>query len=264
MLITGLLAASLFASCAGQAALADDADDVAKKLSNPVASMISVPFQFNADFGAGSDGDGSLYNFKIQPVIPISLNPNWNVISRTIVPVVGNSGLPAGNTIGLGDVSQSFFFSPTHPGPGGLIWGVGPVFSIPTATGDAFGSGKWGMGPTGLVLKQTGKVTVGMLASHTWSVAGDGDRPDVSATFLQPFFSYALGGGQTLSLNSETSYDWTGHQWTVPINLGYSKVFSIGHQAMSWQIGARYYAVKPEAGPDWGIRTGLTLVFPEH
>ena len=96
------------------------------------------------------------------------------------------------------------------------------------------------------------------------SVAGDSDRPDVSTTFLQPFFSYAIGGGQTLSLNSETSYDWMGAQWTVPINVGYSKVFNVGDQAMSWQIGARYYAVKPAGGPDWGIRTGLTLVFPEH
>ncbi|MBN2631785.1 MAG: hypothetical protein JXR75_14745 [Rhodobacteraceae bacterium] len=115
---------------------------------------------------------------------------------------------------------------------------------------------------TGVVLKQTGPWTLGALANHIWSVAGDDDRPDVSATLFQPFVSYGLGNGQTISLNAESSYDWENDQWTVPINVGYSKVFKAGQQMMSWQVGAKYYAEGPDTAPAWGVRTTLTLLFP--
>jgi len=242
----------------------DDADELAKKLSNPVAAMISVPLQMNFDFGAGL-GDGFAYTMNIQPVIPIAISDDWNMISRTILPIAYRDYLPplGGDTSGLGDITQSLFFSPKKPGPGGIIWGVGPAFLIPTATDDFLGAGKFGIGPTAVVLKQTGAWTIGGLANHIWSVAGDGGREDVNATFLQPFLAYALGHGATISLNAETSYDWVANQWTVPINLGVSQVFKIGGQAMSFQVGGKYYAEAPEGGPAWGIRTTLTLLFPE-
>lgn len=248
-----------------QGAAAQDADELSKQLSNPVASLISVPFQSNFDFGAGTNGDGFGYLLNIQPVIPISLNDDWNLISRTILPVAFRDYLPPpdGNTFGLGDTTQSLFLSPKAPGPGGLIWGLGPAILIPTATDDFLGSGKLGLGPTGVALVQKGRWTVGMLANHIWSVAGEGGRPEVNQTFLQPFTSYALGSGRSITLNTETTYDWVGSQWTVPINLTFQQVFKIGTQAMSFQIGGRVYAEKPEQGPDWGIRTGLTLLFPE-
>ncbi|MGK6315771.1 transporter [Neorhizobium sp. DT-125] len=240
-----------------------DVDDLSKKLSNPVSNLISVPFQSNFDFGAGAEDDGFSYTLNIQPVIPISLNDDWLVISRTILPIGYRDYFPGETVFGIGDITQSFFFSPKAPGPGGLTWGVGPVFLIPTATDDNLGTGKFGLGPTAVVLTQRDSWTIGALGNHIWSVAGEGDREDVNATFLQPFVSYNLGNGRSISLNTESTYDWEADQWTVPINLSFSQVTHIGKQPVSFQIGVRYYADTPEGGPEWGIRAGITLLFPE-
>ncbi|HJR22859.1 MAG TPA: transporter [Dongiaceae bacterium] len=242
----------------------ESADELAKKLSNPIASLISVPFQFNADFGVGPEDDGEAYTLNIQPVIPIHLTDDWNLISRTILPVVGREDVfPLDDSVwGLSDTLQSLFFSPVEPGPGGVIWGVGPALLLPTATDERLGTEKWGAGPTAVALLQEGPWTVGTLANHIWSYAGDDDRQDVSQTFIQPFVAYALGDGQTIGLNSESTYNWKTEEWTVPVNLQYTKVFTIGQQPMSFQFGGRYYPEKPEDGPDWGLRATITFLFP--
>lgn len=241
----------------------DDVDELSKKLSNPVANLISVPFQSNFDFRAGAKDHGFSYGLNIQPVVPISINDDWLVISRTILPIGYRDYFPGETVFGIGDITQSFFFSPKATGPGGLTWGVGPVFLIPTATDDNLGSGKFGLGPTAVALTQRGSWTVGVLGSHIWSVAGAGNRTDVNETSLQPFVSYNLGGGRSIALNTESTYDWEADQWTVPINLSLSQVVPIGKQPVSFQIGARYYAEAPEGGPKWGIRAGITLLFPQ-
>jgi len=258
------LVAALGATVAGGRATAQDADELSKQLANPVASLISVPLQSNFEFGAGS-GDGFAYTLNIQPVIPFSINEDWNLISRTILPVAYRDYLPPpdGNTFGLGDITQSLFFSPKAPTSNGLIWGVGPAFLIPTATDDFLGSGKFGLGPTGVGLVQKGPWTVGILANHIWSVAGDDDRAEVNSTFLQPFLSYALGHGTSITLNTESTYDWVSEQWTVPINLGVQQVFKLGEQPVSIQVGGKYYAEAPEGAPQWGIRTTFTFLFPK-
>jgi len=260
---THLLAAMAMVLLGSSAASSQDADELAKKLANPVANMISVPIQSNSDFGAGLNEDGFAYTANIQPVIPIPLNDDWLILSRTIIPIAYRDYLPGGDVVGLGDINASLYLSPKAPNPNGIIWGLGPVFLLPTATDDFHSTGKFGLGPTGVLAKQTGPWTFGVLGNHIWLVAGDDDRADISQTFVQPFVSYGIGHGRTLSFNTEASYDWNAEQWTVPINVGISQVFKLGDQAMSFQIGARYYAEAPEGAPEWGLRTTLTFLFPE-
>jgi hypothetical protein len=141
--------------------------------------------------------------------------------------------------------------------------GIGPVFLIPSATDELLGAEKFGIGPTAVVLKQQDAWTYGALVNHLWDVAGDDNRDSVNATFLQPFLSYILPTKTTLTLNTETTYDWSNDQWTVPLNLQVSQLFKIGDQPMQSFVGARYYAEKPDDGPEWGIRFGLTFLFPK-
>ena len=262
--VPGLLlcAAGLPATVAAQES---DADALAKSLSNPVASLISVPLQFNVDFGYGSES-GERYYLNVQPVVPTSISTDWNLITRVIMPVVYQDDLfgASGSQFGLGDFTPTFFFSPKKPTAGGLIWGAGPVFLLPTATDDLLGSGKWGIGPSVVMLKQSGSGwTYGILANHIWSVAGDGDRDDVSNTFLQPFLAKSLPGGRTFGINLVSSYNWEPVDATVPLNIYYSKVTKWGSQLVSLAGGVRVYLAKPDGGPDWGLRFTLTLLYPK-
>ncbi|MEJ5018795.1 transporter [Ochrobactrum vermis] len=239
--------------------------DLAKQLSNPIASLISVPMQFNYDSGFGP-ANGYKSTLNIQPVIPISLNDDWNVISRTIVPIVWQNNIvgDSGYQAGLGDTLQSFFFSPKQPTANGIIWGAGPAFLLPTGTNELLGGRKFGLGPTAVILKQEGPWTIGALANHIWSVAGSGERPDVSSTFLQPFVSYTTKDAWTFALNTESTYNWEDSEWSVPINFTVAKLVKFGEQPVSLQVGARYWAQSPENGPDgWGLRSSITFLFPK-
>jgi hypothetical protein len=238
--------------------VASNADELAKKLANPIASLISVPFQYNYARTFGDNGYRNLLN--IQPVIPISISEKWNLISRTIIPVIQQSNVQPGRTqFGLGDTTQSFWFSPKEPTSSGLIWGVGPAALIPTGT-DGIGANTWALGPTIIVLKQTGPWTYGMLVNQLWSTGGPAD---ISSMFIQPFLAKGLGKGRTLSINSESTYNWKTNQWSVPISLAYSKVSKWGNQMVSNQVGAGWYVTSPTGGPDWQLRYTLTLLFPK-
>jgi hypothetical protein len=253
------LAVGLLAASAVQAQ--SDDHDLAKQLTNPVASLISVPLQNNFDCCYG-DELGFRYTLNIQPVVPVSLNKDWNLIVRTIVPIVyqEEAVAGAGDHFGLGDVTQSFFFSP-KASRNGLIWAVGPAFLWPLGSSH-IGSGKWAAGPTVLVLKQTGPTSVGLLANHLWSYAGAHGRDEVNATFLQPFLSYVYPNTTTITINSESTYDWSHQQWTVPVNAGVSHLYKFGGQKVNLGLQGRFYAVSPD-GPQWGARFVATLLFPK-
>jgi hypothetical protein len=239
-----------------------DQAELAKKLSNPIASLISVPFQNNYDFRLGMKQDGFRYTMNFQPVIPIALTPHWNVISRTIVPVMYQDNVVGiFSQAGLGDTVQSFFFSPNKTQP--FIWGLGPALLIPTATDDLLGSKKFGVGPTLVVLKQQKGWTVGTLMNHIWSVAGPDTRPSVNSTFIQPFISYSTKTAWTFSLNTESTYNWTAEQWSVPVHLSASKLLRFGTQMVQVGGGPRCWATSPGGAPKGcGFRAVVTPLFP--
>ncbi len=246
----------------GSAAGGDEAAELAKQLQNLVASLISVPFQNNFDFNLGPNDDGFKYTLNFPAGIPLSLSEDWNLIIRTIVPLISQDDvIPDTSQSGLGDIVQSLFFSPKKP-LGGLILGFGPVFLWPTGTDESLGSEQFGAGPTGLVLKQSGGWTYGLLFNHIWSYAGADDRNLVSATFLQPFISYTTKTKTTFGLATESTYDWTNNQWTVPIVLSVSQLVKIGRMPVSLALGAKIFAEGPSGGPDWGVRFTITPLFP--
>lgn len=243
-----------------------DAAEMAKKLANPLAAMISMPMQVNydQDFGVNDTGDRFLMN--VQPVVPISISEDWNLISRTILPVITQNEMSSGSgrQSGLGDTTESLWFSPAKPTDKGLIWGIGPVILIPTATDDLLGGGKWGIGPTVVGLKQNGPWPIGGLANHVWSVAGSDNRNDVNSTFIQPFINYSTPTAVTYALNTEASYDWESEQWAIPVNLMVSKLVRFDKQMVSFQGGIRYWLESTDNGPEGlGLRFAVTLLFPK-
>jgi hypothetical protein len=176
---------------------------------------------------------------------------------------------------GLGDIVQSFWASPKEPTASGWIWGAGAVMLYPTGTDD-LSSRHWGAGPTALVLKQQNGWTYGVLANHLWSYAqtgghgssdagdaSDGSDAGINATFLQPFVSYSTKSFTTFGLNTESTYDWSHSQWTVPVNASVSQLLKIGSMPVQFQLGVKYYAERPIGGPDWGLRFAVTFLFPK-
>jgi hypothetical protein len=242
----------------------DQSVEMAKTLANPIGALISVPFQNNFDFGGGPDGDGFQYRLNLQPIVPLTLNQDWLLISRTILPVVYQEKVVGTSSQGgLADTLQSVFLSRVRPTQHGWIWGAGPAFLLPTATDDLLGAEKWGAGPTAVVLKQQNGWTYGALANHIWSFAGESDRAEVNATFLQPFVSFTTKKATTFTLNSESTYDWSNEQWTVPLNFMVQQMVKIGKQPVALAVGARYYADKPDDGPEWGLRFAVVFLFPK-
>ncbi len=249
-------------SLADDPASGDSEAELAKKLQNPVANLISVPFQNNWDFGIGP-AHAMKYTVNIQPVVPISLTQDWNLIVRTITPVIyAEAPVDGGDSsYGLGDILQSFFLSPSQQ-VGGWILGAGPAFLYPSATDNALGGQKWGAGPTVVLLQQKSGWTYGVLANKIWSFAGSSHRSSVNSAFLQPFLSYTTATHTTFGVNTESTYDFVADQWTIPINGFVSQLVKLGKLPVQFSVGPRYYADAPSGGPDWGMRFVVTLLFP--
>lgn len=236
--------------------------DLAQKLTNPIADLITLPIQVNYDQDIGLADEGSRLQTNIQPVIPFSISDGWNIISRTIAPVTYQEDIfpGAGSQFGLGDISLSLWASPKQPTSGGLIWGVGPILLFPSATDSLLGADKWGAGPTGVAVKMSGAWTLGALVNHVWSFAGDEDRSDINNSFIQPFVAYTWPNAWTVSFQSETTYNWELEEWSVPVNFAASKLVRLGKLPVSLQAGIGYWLESSETGPE-GVRLRLQANF---
>jgi hypothetical protein len=238
------------------------AEALAKAAQNPLAALVTLPLQANYNTGAGPYGR-TLFNLNVQPVVPIT-GDEWNLIVRTIIPV---NSVPQGeidSTFGIGDSTMQLFFSPA--GGGAVTWGVGPVLGLPTASNpEALGSGKLGLGPSGVVFIQAGKWTMGGVVSNTWSVAGDDDRDDYNRFLLQYFVNFNFGGGWALGTAPIVTANWKaddGNKWTVPWGLQISKITRIGSQPVNLLLGYYANSKHPEGGADAQVRVQINFMFP--
>jgi hypothetical protein len=245
------------------AAGAENADSLRKAAQNPVASLISVPLQENWNFGI--QPGGRIQNvLNIQPVIPISAGQNWNLIIRWITPVIYQPVGTQTGFSGLGDMQPAFFLSPKK---GKLIWGVGPQLLLPTATKTGIlGQGKFGLGPTAVVLIQPGKWTLGALLNNVWSVAGHPNLPDVNQFLLQYFINYNLQKGWYLTLQPILTANWkatNGGRWVVPFGGGIGRIMKLGPQPVN--VGLQLYgnAVHPPGGSPWSLRVQIAFLYPK-
>ncbi|GGD37772.1 hypothetical protein [Pseudoxanthomonas indica] len=258
--------ALLVAASLGRPHFADAGEpiDLSRLPANPIATLVSLPLQYNHDVGIGRDGRGSRDTLNVQPVFPIGLGGDWNLISRSVVPVIHHRTASGSTIRGVGDATQSFFLSPAAPTRAGWTWGVGPVLRLPTASDDRLGFGQWGAGPTAVALKKTGNGwIVGALANHVWSISGDSHRPPISMSFVQPFVSRGFAGGRSLSANIESTYDWRRQHWLVPVNVLVGQMIPLHDKRVNLQAGVRYHAASRALGPDWGVRVMVTLLFDE-
>lgn len=258
-------------------------EELAKQSQNPIADLISVPLQSNFYFGAGFHQNKMIYVLNVQPVIPFNLSDEWNLITRIIMPIINQPNLspsfgglvPSTTGTGLGDFNPSFFFSPAKPGE--LIWGVGPTFTLPTATDRDLGAGKWSMGPTGVALRMHGPWVYGVLINNQWSVAGWGDKT-VNLMLLQWFLNYNFPGAFYLTTSPIITANWkaarAGDVWTVPLGGGIGKLFRLGDVfpleghpiaklPMNIQLQAYGNVAKPEFGPKWQLRFQIQFLFPK-
>lgn len=249
---------------AGSVPAQDDKEALAKASQNPVASMISFPFQNNLNFGLGPY-DRNQYIMNFQPVIPFRLSENWNLITRTIIPVLFQPDVwtDKGGTGGVGDIQASFFVSPARPGK--LIWGFGPIVQFPSGTDPLLSQGKWGLGPTFVALTMPGHWVIGTLVNNVWSVGGQEGRPDVNQFLCQIFINYNMKNGWYLAVSPILTADWKaddGEKWTVPVGGGVGKIFKLGKVPVNGSAGFYYNAVKPTNGATWQLRLQLAFLFP--
>jgi hypothetical protein len=244
------------------------AEELAKLAQNPVGNLISLPFQNNTNFNVGPR-DGTQNILNVQPVYPIELNRDWNLITRTILPLIWQPGFAPGEntTFGLGDVQLSAFLSPSAPTPGGIIWGGGAIVQMPTDTND-LGNRNWGLGPTAVVLRlQKGSPWVyGVLVNNIWSLTSDRRGGSYNNFLMQPFLNYNFPGGTYLTTAPIVTADWkadSDERWTVPVGGGIGHIFHVGRLPVNTQASAYYNVVHPDNGANWQLRLQVQLLFPK-
>jgi hypothetical protein len=245
---------------------AANTDALRKAAQNPVASLVSVPIQNNTNFGVGPD-DRTQNVLNIQPVIPMRVSENWNLIARIITPIIYQPTVsqPVNQgAFGFGDLNPSFFFSPAKPHK--IIWGAGPAVILPTATNPVLGQGKWSLGPSVVVLAQPGKWTLGALVNNVWSFAGQSSRPNVNQMLFQYFINYNLNKGWYITWQPTLTANWeatNGGRWVVPFGGGLGRIMKLGFQPVN--LTAQFYgnAVHPPGASPWGMRLQIAFLFPK-
>lgn len=232
---------------------------LAQELTNPLADLMTIPFQMTLDQNYGPEDKGYKLQTNIQPVVPVDLTDDLLLVNRLIMPVVQQDEIfpGSGSQFGLGDTTLSMFVGPKSKK---VMWGLGPVLYFPTATDKLLGAEKWGAGPTGVVVAMLGPWTVGGLVNHVWSFAGKNSRDDISNTFLQPFAAYTWPNAWTVSLQSESTYNWKSEQWAVPVTGAVAKLVRFGKLPVSLQAGVGYWLESPDNGPE-GVRFRLQANF---
>jgi len=260
ILVLGVSAPTASAADSG----GDDTAELAKAVQNPVANLISLPLQNNTDFNFGPE-DETLNTLNIQPVWPFKLNESWNLITRTIVPVVSQPGLIPGQSreTGLGDTTFTAFLSPMDSGR--LTWGVGPVLLIPTNTDSRLGPDEWGAGASVVVLTMPGSWVIGSLFSNVWDI-GASDGNDINLFTWQYFVNYNMDGGWYLTSAPIMTANWeapSGEKWTIPVGGGLGRVFRVGKQPINASFQYFYNIEKPESVGDWSLRLQLQFMFPK-
>ena len=251
----------------------DEIAELARAAQNPVANMYSLPFQNNTNFNWGLGPVEETQNvLNIQPVLPFEVTDDWNIITRTILPVISQPGpIPGvGRETGLGDLVFTAFASPSNPDKwplGKVLWGLGPAVLMPTATDDRLGSDKWGLGPSIVVLGMPGNWVIGTLVNNIWSVGGSGDQ-DINFFFSQWFANYNLPNGWYLTSAPIITSNWkanSGNKWTVPVGGGVGKIFRVGKlPPMNFSVQGYYNAVRPDVVGTWTLRTQLQVMFPKR
>lgn len=260
VLTTGLLsAAPAFAEMS--------AEELAKIAQNPVGNLISVPFQNNSNLNYGPEKKTQNI-MNIQPVIPVEVNNDWNIITRTIIPVVSQPALsPTDDRAnGTGDTVFTAFLSPAKPGS--LIWGVGPVLQLPTNSNADLGNKNWGMGFSGVLLRlEKGDPWVyGALVNNVWSLSSNQQGGAYNSGLIQPFINYNLPSGMYFTSSPVITANWkadSNQRWTVPLGGGVGKIFHFGRLPVNTSLAAYYNVVKPDYGPNWQIRAQVQLMFPK-
>ncbi len=239
-----------------------DATDIADQLANPVAKLVSIPFQFNYDRGIGAGGEGHMTSMKFQPVVPITVNSNWNLITRPIVTTEWQGNIDEFTGTGVGPVVLETFFSPASASR--VVWGVGPFLSTPSLSGSRYGTRQWGAGVSFVGMVRPGSWTMGMLGYQSWNVGGSAEGGTANNTYWQPFVSYVTKEAWTFTLDTESTFNWDAKRASNPMNAIVSKLVYFGKAPVSLAVGARYYLTSTPGGASgWGGRATMTFVFPE-